>query len=83
MVIYWGHLVVLQFYANSFQGMNVSLLPTAEYRQKDNHVIQNVESIIHPLTGIVMGDRFHTANNPHKSPLFEYTILICGCNQML
>ena len=52
------------------------LLTTAEYRQKDNHVIQNVESIIHPLTGTarryVMGDRFHTANNPHKSPLCEY-----------
>ncbi len=52
------------------------LLTTAEYREQDCDVIQNVDNITHPLTGTarryVMGDRFHTATNPHKSPLCEY-----------
>ena len=53
------------------------MLTTAEYRRSDNDLIQ-VEncSMNHPLTGTsrryVLGDRFHTASNPHKSPLCEY-----------
>ena len=35
-----------------------------------------IERCIHPITGnsrrYVLGDRFHTSNNPHKSPLCEY-----------
>jgi hypothetical protein len=34
------------------------------------------DTIAHPLTGMtrryVLGDRFHAANNPHKSPLCRY-----------
>ncbi|XP_028418895.1 HMG domain-containing protein 3-like [Dendronephthya gigantea] len=57
--------------------MSVPMLTTAEYRKSDNDMIQVEDgSMIHPLTGTsrryVLGDRFHTASNPHKSPLCEY-----------
>ncbi|CAB3993984.1 Hypothetical predicted protein [Paramuricea clavata] len=48
----------------------------AEYRLKNVETIQSSDTLIHPFTGssrrYVLGDRFHTASNPHKSPLYEY-----------
>lgn len=36
----------------------------------------NQQDMIHPISGksrrFVLGDRFHTATNPHKSPLCRY-----------
>ena len=56
--------------------MSVPLLTTAEYREKDINIFQSNDTMVHPLTGssrrYVLGDRFHTASNPHKSPLCEY-----------
>ena len=60
----------------TLQGMSVPLLTTAEYWEKENDLIQPDDPYIHPLTSTsrryVLGDRFHTASNPHKSPLCEY-----------
>lgn len=51
-------------------------LTTAEYRDKDKEMVQSDDANVHPLTGTsrryVLGDRFHNANNPHKSPLCLY-----------
>ena len=56
--------------------MSVPLLTTAEYREKDINIFQSDDTMVHPLTGssrrYVLGDRFHTASNPHKSLLCEY-----------
>ena len=56
--------------------MSVPLLTTAEYREKDINIFQSNDTMVHPLRGssrrYVLGDRFHTASNPHKSPLCEY-----------
>ena len=56
--------------------MNVPLLTPAEYRLENVETIQSSDTLIHPFTGssrrYVLGDRFHTASNPHKSPLCEY-----------
>jgi acid stress-induced BolA-like protein IbaG/YrbA len=54
----------------------VPLLATAEYRSEETDATCYDETFKHPLTGnsrrYVLGDRFHNAANPHKSPLCDY-----------
>ena len=52
-------------------------LPTLDEDKKD---------MPHPLTGsersYVLGDRFHNASNPHKSPLCQFHDINLCCSQM-
>ena len=56
--------------------MSIPLIATAEFKFKDKEMFHSDDASVHPLTGTaqryVLGDRFHTANNPHKSPLCQY-----------
>ena len=58
------------------QFINVPELVTSEDRAADKEMVDPGDTIAHPLTGMtqryVLGDRFHAANNPHKSPLCRY-----------
>ncbi|KAK3738741.1 hypothetical protein QZH41_018100 [Actinostola sp. cb2023] len=58
------------------KGMNVPIITTAEYRDREAPMFESSDSTVHPLSGesrrYVLGDRFHNASNPHKSPLCLY-----------
>lgn len=58
------------------QEISVPMIATAEYRDVDKEMIDSEVTMAHPLTGTtrryVLGDRFHNASNPHKSPLCSY-----------
>jgi len=55
--------------------MNVPAIVPVEFQAGDGKVFES-DGFNHPLTGssrrYVCGDRFHSTNNPHKSPLCEY-----------
>lgn len=52
------------------------MVVTAEFRHRNKELVDPGETLNHPLTGsprrYVLGDRFHSASDPHKSPLCSY-----------
>ena len=59
------------------QEMNIPSIVPAEYLEQPSQLAESgKDSMVHPLSGearrYVLGDRFHSSNNPHKSPLWAY-----------
>ena len=62
--------------------MSVPEIVTTEFRvaKVEEHsltsVAKNADTTLHPVTGVsrryIVGDRFHAASNPHKSPLCAF-----------
>lgn len=72
-------LIIASSFYNSFyiQGISVPDIVPPEYKAANITITEAPSgSLIHPVTGksrrYVLGDRFHTATNPHKSPLCRY-----------
>lgn len=59
-----------------FKNIDIAMMTVAEFRDSDNKPIDSPDTLAHPLTGstrrYMLGDRFHTGSNPHKSPLCHY-----------
>lgn len=60
------------------EGVNVPEIVPAEFKpvSVDAEVEENANKWIHPITGssrrYILGDRFHSTTNPHKSPLCSF-----------
>lgn len=57
--------------------MNVPSIVPVEYLEQPSQLHEHDKhNMVHPLSGkgrrYVLGDRFHSSNNPHKSPLCAY-----------
>lgn len=66
--------IVLTLHLSVLQQVECLLIVPAEYRAVSTlKVPEELEQSQHPISGnsrrVVLGDRFHSATNPHKSPL--------------